>query len=362
MLEVKIVTARLLLKNPFRIAHGSYDYRENVFLQVRHGQKTAYGEAPVVPYYGISQEQILNDLQTNLRPDMILERRTTGVSDQFLYSVSASAFTSAILSLQLQDGHSSINQLLAIDPAGAAGAAGAGGAGKARTEHKVTSFTIAYHDDIDQMIRTIAACGFSTVKVKVGIPGDIERIGRIRETFPALRIRVDANQGWTFNQACAALPALEKLGVELIEEPMAGTPAQLKELASLCQIPILLDETIQHEQDLTRYRESVSGIVVKLAKSGGPQAARAMMAKAQELGLSVMLSSMVESSLGVACALALAPLCTWLDLDAPLLLNQDLFSGLSYVNEQPIGSLLDIIPSDSLKGLFDSAPVLLMEQ
>ena len=325
MFEIKVVSVKLPLKNPFRIAHGSYDYRENVFLRISQEGKIAYGEAPVVPYYGISKEQIIEDLITH------------APGEDFTYRVSASAYTSALLGLESQ------------------------GRAQEPMVHKGTSYTIAYHDDPDHMVRSIRECGFSTIKVKAGIPGDVERIRIIREAFPTIKIRVDANQGWSFEEACKAFVALERVGIELIEEPIQGTPLQLKELASRTTIPIVLDETIQQMDDLYAYQESVAGIVVKLAKVGGVQAARALMEKARELGMQCMLSSMIESSLGIVSALGLVPLCTWLDLDAPLLLAQDPFSGLQYKNEMPVGTFGDLIPSQAFEELFESAPAVRVE-
>ncbi|MBC8452224.1 MAG: dipeptide epimerase, partial [Spirochaetes bacterium] len=175
-------------------------------------------------------------------------------------------------------------------------------------------------------------------KIKAGIPGDIERIRRIRELLPEVLIRVDANQGWSLKEAPGKIAALERLGVECIEEPSAGTPRELEELARKADVPIILDESVRDIDHLRRYiaeAPSISGIVVKIAKTGGPAAALSLINAARYAGLQIMLSSMVESSLGIGAALPLAPLCTWIDLDAPLLLADNPFTGLSYPDEIP---------------------------
>ncbi|MCW4012626.1 MAG: hypothetical protein NWF07_06500, partial [Candidatus Bathyarchaeota archaeon] len=155
---------------------------------------------------------------------------------------------------------------------------------------------------------------------------------------------------------------LQDQHIELIEEPIAGSPEELQALSSLSNIPIILDETVQNLDDLKRYAASVAGIVVKIAKSGGPQAARKLIQEAQQYHLDVLLSCMVESSLAVASALTLEPLCKWIDLDGPMLLADDPFSGLTYRNELPVGGLQDLTPSSKLLELFESTPPFILEK
>lgn len=341
MTEIKVVSAKLFLKNPFHIAHGSYDFRENVFLQITKEGKRAYGEAPVVPYYGVTKEQIQADLMMHCTKNMINQYQNLEVLKQFEYSMSACAFSNAIYDLHIQETSSSI-----------------------QNKHygtKKSSFTIAYSNDLHTMLENIRTCGFSTIKLKAGFPDDVERVQKIRQQFPHLRIRLDANQGWTFGQACAIINQLQDLEIELIEEPITGTPEQLYRLTQISTIPILLDETIQNAEDLNIYKDCIAGIVVKLAKSGGMQAARILIEKAQSHGLDVMLSSMVESSLGIVQALPLVSLCRWIDLDAPQLLSNDVFSGLSYTDEMPALSSTALFPTEALMEKFSQAEALVLE-
>ncbi|MCF7946275.1 MAG: hypothetical protein K9L24_05460 [Spirochaetia bacterium] len=359
MLEVKIVSCKLPLKTAFRIAHGSYQYRENVFLRIKGNvspeaeayeayssfnkftELTRYGEAPVVPYYDASAYAVSRDLSENIS----LETLHGEKKPQFRFSSSASAFNCAVQGLHSGNSHLHYQKRKY----------------KAAGMPKKTSFTIAYNDDIEQMLTAVEKSGFSTIKVKAGIPGDIKRIEEIRKHFPEIGIRVDANQGWSFHQAKKNITILEGLGVELIEEPMAGSPEQIYKLSESCSIPIILDESIQSLEDLKKFSRTASGIVVKIAKVGGPQAAESLIHKAEMEGLRVMLSSMVESSLGIACALPLSPFCDWLDLDAPLLLSQDMFYGFNYVDEVPVGTIADLVVGNTLAEAFDAVEPLLLE-
>lgn len=338
MLEVRAVSATMALKTPFHIAHGSSSHRENVFLQIKFENTISYGEAAVVPYYGVTKEHILDDLKRTITPAMIKSNQTLEVVDLFSHSMSACAYTTAMLGLQ--------------DP-------------KVNKQEKFyergSSFTIAYTPDMQNMLEAVAHCGFSTIKLKAGFSDDVERIKLIRERFPELSIRLDANQGWSFKQACSIIEQLQDQNIELIEEPIAGSPQELKILSSISDIPIILDETVQTSDDLKRYAKSVSGIVVKIAKSGGPQAARRLILQAKEHNLAVLLSCMVESSLAVGTALTLEPLCRWVDLDGPLLILDDLFTGLSYVDELPVLSLEGLAPSQRLLDLFSKTMPFIQE-
>ncbi len=332
MFKVTAIPFRLPLKQAFHIAHGSSEYRENVILQIIHDGKTAYGEAAVVPYYGVSKEQILEDLQGTITASMIENREALSAVGRFAYSMSACAYTSAIQALQPP-----------VSPP------------RRMVVHGGSSYTIAYQQDMQRMLDSIKTCGFSTIKLKAGFVDDIQRIRMIRERFPDLKIRLDANQGWSFEQAAKHIVELSAYCIELIEEPIKGSAEQIKRLSDLSEIPILLDETVQNVQDLRTYAPSAAGVVVKLAKSGGPQAARVLVEEAKSLGLEVMLSCMIESSLGIAHALVLENLCKWIDLDAPTLLGEDAFSGLQYHDELPSCSLSSLVPSERLLQAFAAA-------
>jgi L-alanine-DL-glutamate epimerase-like enolase superfamily enzyme len=347
-IEIKVFSLRLALKTPFRIAHGTYEYRENVFIRLQKDGCFGYGEAPIVPYYGLTVEQVQTDIQNTLKrcnPEYLedlLVAKGTGQELQFAFFVSSCAFLSAILNLQGALGRGRISA-------------------KAMESIPQTSFTLAYEDTIEDMVERAKNCGFQRLKVKAGIPGDIERISRIKEALPNALLRIDANQGWSLIEAPGKIAALERIGIEFLEEPIKGTPAQIESLAQGTSVPIVLDESVKHPGDLLSFiaeAPHVSGIVVKIAKSGGPQATLDLIETAKQARWNIMLSCMVESSVGISSALPLAPHCSWLDLDAPLLLAEDPFHGLLYTKERPTLQTEGLIPSKSLCEYMDTIPPL----
>jgi L-alanine-DL-glutamate epimerase-like enolase superfamily enzyme len=93
-------------------------------------------------------------------------------------------------------------------------------------------------------------------------------------------------------------------------------------------MPVIADEPAGTAADLRALVGRVDGVNVKLAKAGGIRPAVALIHTARALGMRLMLGCMVESSVGIAAAAALAPLVDWVDLDGHLLLEEDPASGL----------------------------------
>ena len=159
-------------------------------------------------------------------------------------------------------------------------------------------------------------------------PADIETLEAVRAVY-AGPLRVDANTGWQPEQAAALIPELDRLGVELVEQPFpARMLPELRWLRERSSLPIMADESAVFVEDLPMLEGAVDGVVVKLAKVGGIGPALRQIRLARELGMKVMLGCMVESSVGVAAAAMVASEVDWLDLDGNLLLADDPFGGL----------------------------------
>lgn len=349
MLEIRVIPIPLHLTNPFTLAHGSSTVRENVFVEMKAGGCVAYGEAPIVPYYNASKEQVLTDITCTLArytPSQISDMVETGSSPRFTYATSLAAFQTATLNLRSALSKKSTLELLSITIS---------------DDRPKTTFTIAYHEDIDKMVEIATSCGFSHLKIKAGIPGDIERIKAIRAALPQAKIFVDANQGWSFEEAKKSFKALEHDHITLIEEPIKGSPKEIEALARSTSIPLYLDESIQSKSDLSLYREGsphLEGIVVKSAKVGGPYEMKKIMQTAQENNMQTFLSSMIESSIGILSALPFTHLSTYVDLDGPLLISNAPFTGLRYEKERLFFEDDSSKASDDVAELFHRTPLI----
>ncbi len=191
-----------------------------------------------------------------------------------------------------------------------------------------TDFTIGIDEPDVVAERARRARGFPALKIKVGGPGDLATLEAVRDVYDG-PIRVDANTGWTPDGALAILPALERLGVELIEQPFpARRLDQLRWLQERSPLPIVADESCVFPEDLEGLVDVVVGVNVKLAKCGGIGPARFMLERARELGFRTFLGCMEETSVGIAGSAVVASLAEWVDLDGCLLLADDPFQGL----------------------------------
>ena len=159
----------------------------------------------------------------------------------------------------------------------------------------------------------VAASGCRTAKVKVAERGqadteDIERVAAVRDALdaagPGGRIRVDANGGWSVGQATRLLRLLSRYGLEYAEQPCA-TLDELAELRRLVDIPIAADESIRKAEDPLKVRAAGAAdiVMVKVQPLGG---VRPALRVAEACGLPVVVSSAVDTSVGLAAGVALA--------------------------------------------------------
>jgi L-alanine-DL-glutamate epimerase-like enolase superfamily enzyme len=191
-----------------------------------------------------------------------------------------------------------------------------------------TDFTIGIDRPEVVAKRAARAAHFPALKIKCGGPDDLETLEAVRAVFGG-PIRVDANTGWRPEDALLLLPELERLGVELIEQPFpAHRLDQMQWLQERSALPIVADESAVSIDALEGLVGVVAGVNVKLAKCGGVGPAMRMLSRARELGFRTFLGCMEETSVGIAASAAVASLADWVDLDGNLLLDDDPFEGL----------------------------------
>jgi len=150
--------------------------------------------------------------------------------------------------------------------------------------------------------------GVTTAKVKVAEPGqtladDVARVNAVRAQIPT--VRVDANGGWTVEQAVAAAAALTADGpLEYLEQPCA-TVAELAAVRARTDVPVAADESIRKAADpLAVVRARAADIaVLKVAPLGG---VRALLDIAAQIDVPVVISSALDSAVGIAAGLAAA--------------------------------------------------------
>jgi len=201
-------------------------------------------------------------------------------------------------------------------------------------------------DDLAEAAVARVADGFSTLKMKVGTDAatDVARVRAVREAVgPAVTIRLDANQGWTPDEAVTVIRALEDadLGVELVEQPVRGEDVEgLARVRARVGLPVMADEALYSLVDLDRILrlEAADLVNVKLAKCGSLGVALEQLRRAADAGLGTMVGSMMETAVGVGAIAAVAaarPSSIVNDLDAAWwAASSPVVGGIRYAGEQ----------------------------
>ena len=194
-----------------------------------------------------------------------------------------------------------------------------------------TSFSIGI-DDLPVMRRKVReARRYPILKIKVGTPYDEEIIRMIRRELPRVTLRVDANAGWTREEAARKMNVMDRLGVEFVEQPLRREDlAGLAWLKTRTRLPVILDESVMTPSDLPGMSGLCAGINLKLMKCGGLREALRFIHTARACGLKIMMGCMIETSLAITAGSHLAALLDYADMDGALLLSDDPFRGANW--------------------------------
>jgi L-alanine-DL-glutamate epimerase-like enolase superfamily enzyme len=201
--------------------------------------------------------------------------------------------------------------------------------GAPRPKPLMTAYTISFAAPHLMAENAAKARERPLLKVKLGGPGDPERIAAVRRAAPQSELVVDANEGWHRADLERNLCACVQAGVTLIEQPL---PAQSDDALSNASspIPICADESAHTRASLSSLAGKYQAVNIKLDKTGGLTEALAMANEAKRLGFDVMVGCMVATSLSMAPAMLVAQRARVVDLDGPLLLARDRPQGLRY--------------------------------
>jgi L-alanine-DL-glutamate epimerase-like enolase superfamily enzyme len=319
--EIEARIVRLQLAETFVIAREATDYADVVHVSLTHEGVTGHGEAAPIERYGESAASALQFVEEHgdvLGDDPFaleeIGNRLTAIPGE---KAAKAAVDAALHDLQGKLLSEPAFRLLGLPRSG-----------------PPTSWTI-WLGDPDDMARRAekAARRFRRLKLKLG-GGDGLDVARVRavRAVTDLPLMVDVNEWWTLEEALDALPQLAELGVEYCEQPLRAGDEGGRTLRERSPVPIYVDEDCHTLADVAPCAEIAHGVNIKLAKSGGIREGIRIAHAARALGLGVMLGCMLESGLGIAAGCCVAPLCDYVDLDGNLLLREDPWPGVSFVD------------------------------
>ncbi len=306
----------LELREPFGISRSTFSRSDTFFVNLDGG----WGEGTPSGFFGENEETVAAALDRIAAMDLPAPELVEETADQMAAEIRGFGAARAAVDIAL---HDRLGRRLGM-PLHAL-------FGRGWRADSFTSYTIGIAP-ADEMVRKVEeARAFRILKVKLGrdVEQDIAVMRQVRGVAGDRVLRVDANCGWTLEEALRAIPVLADLGVEYVEQPLPrGAVEEMRALRAKSPLPIYADEDAVTAADIPRLLGAVDGINIKLMKCGGFVEARRMLALARVHGLKVMLGGRIESSVGVTAAAHLAPWADSLDLDGNLLVTNDPFRGV----------------------------------
>lgn len=196
----------------------------------------------------------------------------------------------------------------------------------------VNGLISAQRVELDREIERVTIGEYRAVKLKVGredIDDVVDSITRVRTALPNdVALRLDANRAWTFEQALAVAEKIREFEIEYLEEPL-DEPERLAEFAEKSGLPLALDETLAGiaPESLTPF-DGLKTVIVRPMLLGGLEQSMRLARRAHQFGLTVVLSSAVESIVGIGALANLAAAMNTVDVPVGL-------DTLSWFADQP---------------------------
>ena len=323
--KAEVYPVSVPFNRPFRLASGPYLPRaEYVLFCVGSGSFEGWGESSPMPSFsGIGQAEVVKELKAaaNLleNEEINLIKLLKKIDEEIRASPYAlCAIENALLDLIGRMLDIPIHQLLG---------------GRVRDHLElIWPIGLGEMDFIIEEARKAAKSGFRGLKLKVGenLEEDVKRVRMLREEFPNLSLRVDANQGYSREDAVRAGKIFSELGVELFEQPVEKSDIEGLKLVRETGVKVMADESCYNPSDAYRLlaAEAVDVINIKIMKSSGLVKAKEIAAVCEAAGAPNSLGSMLELGVGTAAGLQFAASCPNIkyraEIVGPLFLEDDL--------------------------------------
>jgi len=309
----------LKFRHPFTISKGTKTHQPTLVIELEHFGLKGYGEAPAITYYNITVEKMMEDLE---RKKTFTEKFAFTEPERYWHYlhhlIPANPFLVCALDIAAWDLYGKLKKKKLYELWGGD-----------TTKNPLTDYTIGI-DSIEKMVQKMKEKPWPIYKIKVGTADDIAIVKALRNETDAI-LRVDANAAWDLQTALKLIPQLKDLGVEMVEQPLAKDDWEgMKILYKESSLPLFADESCVFEKDVEKCVEHFHGINIKLTKCSGLTPALRMIKQAGELNLKIMVGCMNESTIGSAAIAHLLPFIDYVDMDGPLLLEEDLATGIGY--------------------------------
>jgi L-alanine-DL-glutamate epimerase-like enolase superfamily enzyme len=312
----------LQFKHPFGLAYGTRTTTEVVYVKLEYNGLVGYGEAALPPYLGETQTSVIAFLKKSAI--VLKDFKLPFLMEEVINEIDAIAENNnaakACIDIALHDLlgkylNKPVYALLGLE----------------KPQPKNTSVTISIGELnlIPEKLRELEE--YKILKIKLGNKNDIEIIECIRANTDKPLV-VDVNQGWVDKtQALEMIEWLSRKNVLFVEQPLAkNNYDDMAWLSERSPIDIIADESMLRFSDMDKIASCFKGINLKLMKCTGLFEAVNIINYAKQKGLKINIGCMSESSCGIAAAAQLMQHADWIDLDGPLLINNNPFKGISF--------------------------------
>lgn len=326
---IKFHKVNLKKKFPLQISRGIHSESQNVFIELIEDGITAWGESAPGKAEGASSA-----IQVEESLVKLIDEGIEGLSIYDVYQkgkelktppCALAALDIALWDLKAKKANLQLNDLLGIPkPSGP------------------TSITVGINppEVVKKRVELILKNKqVRALKIKLGSPNGIdydkEIYSQLLESTKSskISIRVDANGGWTLDDAKEMIKWLSERNAEYIEQPLSeGNEDQLKFLFKGRSLPIFVDESCRFSEDVPRLANFVDGVNLKLMKCGGITEGLRILNTARSFGLKTMIGCMSESSVSISAGASLTGIIDYVDLDSHYNLSPDPSSGAVMIN------------------------------
>jgi L-alanine-DL-glutamate epimerase-like enolase superfamily enzyme len=320
-MNLKYKKSNLAFKHPFTISKGTKTHQPALLVELEYFGIKGYGEAPAITYYDITVEKMIEDIESKKQ---FIEKFSFTEPERYWHYlhhlIPQNPFLVCALDMAAWDIYGKmkrkqLHQLWNLDI----------------SKNPLTDITIGI-DSIENMVSKMKETPWPIYKIKLGTPDDICIIQELRKHTDSV-FRIDANAGWKAEEALEKIKAFKDLNVEFIEQPLAKDDlGGMKFLFEQSPLPLIADESCVSENDVLKCKPFFHGINIKLTKCSGITPALRMIKMAREFDMKVMAGSMNEGSVGTAAIAQLLPLLDYVDMDGPLLLAEDVATGVQFEN------------------------------
>ena len=336
-MDLRIDIVSFPLEKPFAITGHVFETTDTVRVTLTGNGVSGHGEAVGVYYLDETAESMAAQLATVAESMHNLDGESPGESpgSSIGESIQAllppggarNALDCAWWDYRAKARGQSIWELLALTP-----------------RELTTVFTLGIAEPPVMAERATDARRFPHLKLKLDGDRPVERLEAVRGARPDAALVIDVNQGWTFAELREYLPHCERLGIAMIEQPLARDADEALE-GYRSPVPLGADESCLHLGEFDAAARRYDVLNIKLDKCGGLTEGLALVAAAQRAGMDLMVGNMTGTSLSMAPSYVIGQHCRFVDIDGPLLLASDVAHGLEYRDGGVVG-----LPSPALWG------------